>query len=77
MILHGFQGNKQTKKCVALVLKESNTEESKSTKMKVGGVKGWEPNALVAAGLSKECTTIFSLYLGILISGTISSNYGV
>lgn len=69
---------KETKKeCVVLVLKESNTEESKSMKMKVGGVQGWEPNALVAAGLSKECTTIFSLYLGILISGTISSNYGV
>lgn len=43
----------------------------------VGGAQGWDPNALVAAGLSKECTTIFSLYLGILTSGTTSSNYGV
>lgn len=56
-------------------------ERRKRMKMKVGqgvgGAQGWDPNALVAAGLSKECTTIFSLYLGILTSGTTSSNYGV
>ena len=46
-------------------------------KMGLGGVPGHGPKALVAAGLSKQCSTIFSLCLGILISGKIASNYGV
>lgn len=46
-------------------------------KMGLGGVPGHEPKALVAAGLSRQCSAIFSLCLGILISGKISFNYGV